>query len=58
MQPIQDAKCRVDTEPEPRRTSRTKQADRFDVLFAASQTEDFCPVWIAERLSDREPVWS
>lgn len=58
MQPIQTAQYRINGEPDHLCTSRTMQADMFELFFAASQTEDFGPVWISECLSDRGRVGS
>jgi len=41
-----------------RRTLRIKQADRFEILAAASEAEDICPIWITDRLSERQQVSS
>ena len=41
-----------------RRTSRVKQAERFEVLSAASEAENICPVWISDRLAESERVSS
>ena len=41
---------------EPRRILRVRQADRFEILVAASEAEDICPIWITDRLSERERV--
>lgn len=58
MQPIQDAQQRRHDADDQRRTLRSRQADRLDVLVAASQVEDLCPHWIADRLSERERMSS
>ncbi|MFK7744093.1 MAG: hypothetical protein AB8B47_03495 [Roseobacter sp.] len=39
-----------------RGTMRTRQADRYEMLVAASEAEDICPIWITDRLSERERV--
>lgn len=56
MQPNQDATLRNTVGREPRRTPRIRQADRFEVLTAASQAEDICPIWITDHLSEPERV--
>lgn len=54
MQPNQDALRRSTDATDIRRTPRIRQADRFEILAAASEAEDLCPIWITERLSERE----
>ncbi len=56
MEPMNFVKSRSDTQPQQLRTARTVQVDSFEVLIAASQTEDPCTSWIVERISDREAV--
>lgn len=53
MPPIQDPKMHSDTTSEPRRTQRTAQADRFEMLAAASETEagGICLIWLTGSLS-------
>lgn len=41
---------------DPRRTPRVRQADRLEVLAAASKVEDICPVWITDHLPEHERV--
>lgn len=54
MQPIQDpSRLSVDT-PDPRFGPRLQQADRFEILAAASEAEGICLIWIADRLAERE----
>lgn len=46
---------------EDRRVARTrlcKQADRLELLISATDAEDVCPLWFAERLSDHERLSS
>lgn len=52
MHPIQNSD-EPDTR-EPRRTPRIKQSDRFDVLVAASEATDICPIWVTDILADPE----
>lgn len=54
MLPIQNAERHANARPEPRRTLRSRQADAFEALAAASEAEDICTVWIADRLLERE----
>lgn len=58
MQPIQNARLWSTDARELRRTLRVKQADRFEMMAAASEAEDLCPIWIAERLIESERVSS
>jgi hypothetical protein len=58
MQPNQDTLRRSTDAREPRRTPRVRQADRFEILAAASEAEDVCPIWIADHLSEGERVSS
>lgn len=54
MQPNHDVLRRSTNARELNRTSRIRQADRFEILAAASEAEDICPIWITDRLSERE----
>ena len=56
MQPNQDTPRPSTDARELRRTPRIRQADRFEILAAASESEDICPIWITDRLSERERV--
>ncbi len=56
MQPTQSILRILNAQDRPRRTQRVRQADRFEILTAASEAEDICPDWIADRLSEPERV--
>ena len=56
MQPNPNTPRRPTDVREQRRTLRVGQADRFEILVAASEAEDICPIWITDRLSERERV--
>lgn len=56
MQLIQDILRRSGDSCEPRRTSRIRQADRFEKLAASSEVDPICPIWLTDRLSERERV--
>ena len=56
MQPHQNTPRPSTGALELRRTSRMRQADRFEISAAASEAEDICPIWITDRLSEREQV--
>lgn len=58
MQPNQDTPKPSTDACDLRRTSRIRQADRFEIRAAASEAEDICPIWITDRLSERERVSS
>lgn len=57
MLSFQKTTYHVDDTFENRRTPRVRQAETFEMLMAAAEAEDTCPVWITERLSERERVW-
>ncbi len=56
MQPNQDSLKQSTDVRDLRRTSRIRQADRFEIFATASEAEDICPIWITDRLSEREGV--
>ena len=56
MQPNQNTPRPSTDARDLRRTSRIRQADRFEILAAASEAADLCPIWITDRLSERERV--
>lgn len=56
MELKQDAKKRSEDVRDPQDTRRIRQADRFEVLAAASEAESASPTWIADQLSDFERV--
>lgn len=58
MQIFQNAENLSPNFAEQRRTLRTRQADRLDILTAASETEEIWPEWLCERLLERERVSS
>ena len=58
MQPTHSTTKLIAEINEQRRTSRVKQAERFEVLSAASEAENICPVWISDRLAESERVSS
>jgi hypothetical protein len=58
MQLIQHAPRHSTGGLDPRRTLQVRQADRFEILAAASEVDDICPVWITDHLSERERVSS
>lgn len=56
MQPNQDAPRRSTYARELRSRPRIRQADQFEILAAASEAEDICPIWITDHFSERERV--
>lgn len=55
---IQDAQRRPNNADGPRRSPRLRQADKFEVLVAASEVEDTYTSWIADHLLHRDEVSS
>lgn len=58
MQPPKNTNHVTHDRSGPRRTLRVRQGDTLEVWVAASEAEDTCAVWIADRFSERDPVQS
>ena len=40
----------------PQRSARIMQSDRFEIMIAATEAENSCPLWVADALSQNERV--